>query len=349
MANGIIPVNWGKQLRPSAVNTLDKLNEVIHFINQSDIHEFTFSDSGSGESVQTANSTQLLDLTIYGKSMQDGTPTPENPIPVQIVEAPIGLQTGETVTPIDMQGHTLAGLPDGTRDELDIDAAGVKTITQNVGAVTLDSTLAWLKNDYSGAVNSVFSLSSDAFSSQFAGKMPIEARLTDNQIMSNRFTGNNVSGSVIPNNVGIAIRGDSWIIWVTVPNALAETVEQFKTWLASNPVTLYYPLATPQTIELGTIEPPAIPDGSIIQINASLTPVIDAEWFTEPTLPKMMNSILGLIKSLHPDEFTASEGNALHSINPISISELKPIYDIQPIGEIETGYGHEEDNESEVQ
>lgn len=37
MANGIIPLQWGKELRPSAVNSLDKINEVIHFINQSDI------------------------------------------------------------------------------------------------------------------------------------------------------------------------------------------------------------------------------------------------------------------------------------------------------------------------
>lgn len=486
MANGIIPVSWGKELRPSAVNSLDKINEVIHFINQSDIHEFTFSDSGSGESVQTANSTQLLDLTVYGKSVQDGTPTPDNPVPVQVVggrnllndkqminfvtsdiwvsngltfelrsdgglhisgtntastttyldgnfrrgfitgvvpkngpytvstkaigntenivttvmyrtpvvdntKVPlvqgnyitvnlnivslvpgnifcvnygvlanatvdvvlypqleagtqatpyipygcIGIQTGETITPIDMQGHTLAGLPDGTRDMLFVDSAGRVWIEQNVGRRANGEQVTWITPQSDETIS--FRAIEDT---------------------GGQYAYSNVAYIGGPNTGKIAFVDK--ILWMRMSaSVVGNTAESITAWLDAN-CELYYIAPAPTTIELGTITPPAIPDGSIIKINASLTPVIDVEWFTEDTLPKMMNSILELIKSLHPDDFPANRESAdlVHSISPLTqISDMQPIDDIQPIDEIQpiTDMGkieklnEEIENESEVQ
>lgn len=45
-----------------------------------------------------------------------------------------------TVTPIDLQGHQLRSLPDGTRDELAVDSAGNVTLTQRVGVTTQATT-----------------------------------------------------------------------------------------------------------------------------------------------------------------------------------------------------------------
>jgi len=45
-----------------------------------------------------------------------------------------------TVTPIDLQGHQLRSLPDGTRDELTVDARGNVTLTQRVGVTTTATT-----------------------------------------------------------------------------------------------------------------------------------------------------------------------------------------------------------------
>lgn len=45
-----------------------------------------------------------------------------------------------TTTPIDLQGHQLRSLPDGTRDELHIDARGNVTLTQRVGVTTQATT-----------------------------------------------------------------------------------------------------------------------------------------------------------------------------------------------------------------
>lgn len=167
MPNQLMPVQWEKPLRKSAVNTLDKINELVDYINNSDIHEFSFIESASGEEVTTGTSTALAELTVYGKSVQDGTPTPDNPVPVQVVggrnlnqtvsmtteagawngntkvidniqlEASttatpytpygcIGLQIGDEITPIDLQGHTL---PEG--DILNIDSVGQVTLEQS--------------------------------------------------------------------------------------------------------------------------------------------------------------------------------------------------------------------------
>ena len=47
----------------------------------------------------------------------------------------IGLQIGNTVTPIDLKGNVLASLPDGTHDVLNIDSAGHKLIEKNTGYI----------------------------------------------------------------------------------------------------------------------------------------------------------------------------------------------------------------------
>lgn len=89
-------------------------------------------------------------LTVYGSSTQDGTPTPEEPVPIESVDelalwvAPGVLdapdQVAGTSTPIDLQGYQLRGLPDGTRDELTVDARGNVTLTQRVGVTTTATT-----------------------------------------------------------------------------------------------------------------------------------------------------------------------------------------------------------------
>lgn len=89
-------------------------------------------------------------LTVYGTSTQDGTPTPEAPVAIEsvdelalwlaadILEEPD--QTAGTSTTINLQGHELRSLPDGTRDELRVDARGNVTLTQRVGVTTTAAT-----------------------------------------------------------------------------------------------------------------------------------------------------------------------------------------------------------------
>ena len=52
------------------------------------------------------------------------------------------LSEGGVTTPIDLDGHTLNSLPDGTRDELSVDATGAVTLVQKVGIALYTDTSA---------------------------------------------------------------------------------------------------------------------------------------------------------------------------------------------------------------
>lgn len=77
---------WRKKLRTSAANNLDKINEIVDYINHSDISPVLLSEYGSGRSVTVGVSSSLKSLDVYGESIQDGTPTPDAPVEVQVVE-----------------------------------------------------------------------------------------------------------------------------------------------------------------------------------------------------------------------------------------------------------------------
>lgn len=63
---------------------------------------------------------------------------------------------------------------------------------------------------------------------------------------------------------------------MNVSNANYTDTAAFKT--AMSGVLLYYELDTPQTIDLGTIDMPAIPFDAQISVTAAVTPTITAEW-----------------------------------------------------------------------
>lgn len=63
---------------------------------------------------------------------------------------------------------------------------------------------------------------------------------------------------------------------MNVSNANYTDTAAFKT--AMSGVLLYYELATPQTIDLGTIDMPSVPLDAQISVTAAVTPTITAEW-----------------------------------------------------------------------
>jgi hypothetical protein len=68
--------------RNSIANNLDKINELVDWTNL-DTHLYA---SASGERVTVDDASSLKGLTVDGRSVQDGTPTPDAPVPVQVVE-----------------------------------------------------------------------------------------------------------------------------------------------------------------------------------------------------------------------------------------------------------------------
>ena len=148
--------------------------------------------------------------------------------------------SGFTTTPIDLDGHALNSLPDGTRDELRVDATGAVTLVQRVGvatAPTAASGWAWVSSTSRGRFT--FPATSrntgtwDQSKELLCDKLPPATSVND------------VSHAVTVNNAGYAKNP------AITSTATAATVAGGATYL--------YPLATPQVIYLGTIDSPTLP------------------------------------------------------------------------------------------
>ena len=171
-----------------------------------------------------------------------------------------------TVTPIDLQGNVLASLPDGTKDVLTVDPTGHVTLTKNVGVVTLDGSnsdgswyvSAWGDNRrfHRLTVNGADATTSEAYVN----------------MLCNRFAANTivVSGNPsLPSAVGqSALYADK--MYFVVESTTANDVAAWKTWLTANNMAVFYPLATPTTVDLGYIEMPDVYDGAVVDVMASL-------------------------------------------------------------------------------
>lgn len=208
--------------------------------------------------VTDAAKTPLAGLALYGRSTQDGTPTPSAPVPIVSVEPDsdgnISLlskrtsdATQQSVTPIDLQGHALRSLPDGTRDEVTVDVYGHAVLTQRVGSVTLDGSEKWGINGSTG-----HSWRHTGFTAYNDGTNGAKS----DSFLSDRFTAAAYAATTTSYVDGVVnIRNGEW---VSVTNSALSSASELTTWLASNPMTLTYKLAEPQTIDLGTIDPVAL-------------------------------------------------------------------------------------------
>jgi len=171
-----------------------------------------------------------------------------------------------STTAIPLQGHALRSLPDGTRDELRVDADGNVTLVQRVWAETFDgsSDESWQLSGQGIATTKYNGVLLHAASNNVAVSM-----------LSSHFTvrtSNEIYGGSNP--VGVAI-GASGVLRVGVfgeSTTLANTVE----WLTENPLTILAPLATPVEIQLGTIALPNMPAPDLTAW-ASCTPATEIE------------------------------------------------------------------------
>lgn len=150
----------------------------------------------------------------------------------------------ESVTAIPLDGHTLRSLPDGTRDEVTVDQYGHVTLVQRVGSVDL-GTLDWVTTSNSG----MFLARSGS-----SDRRPIASNAVVAAFLSDKLPA--VSGDHIYYNAddGIAQVASNSTLWARAADAT--TLAAFTS--AIEGATLLYPLATPVTYELGTIDPTAL-------------------------------------------------------------------------------------------
>lgn len=143
-----------------------------------------------------------------------------------------------TTTPVDLDGHTLNSLPDGTRDELRIEPDGTAVITKRVGAFTLTDSTGFT---YAGS-------SSSFYRSGFPGDGLVESGATNRLCDLLPVVGGNAAGSVnaIQVNELFNMSGQS----VRIKRSGLTTADELASWLAGEPLTVLYPLANPYEVEL---------------------------------------------------------------------------------------------------
>ena len=81
----LTPIDYGRIVRPSIAHNIKKINEVVDWINNSDIKSTKLLETGFGTAIEVGTATQLATLNMDGKAVQDGTPTPDNPVPIQVL------------------------------------------------------------------------------------------------------------------------------------------------------------------------------------------------------------------------------------------------------------------------
>lgn len=150
----------------------------------------------------------------------------------------------ETVTPIDLDGHELRSLPDGTRDEVTVDQYGHAILTQRVGEMELPTT-GWIANTLRGEnvfyMNASGPQSNPSLLDRFAPATSVSALVGTMGMAA--YGGYNPNSRVTPLNLSFPSGVNT--------EALAQQ------WLTDNPTTLLYALLTPVTHDLGTV--PLVP------------------------------------------------------------------------------------------
>lgn len=160
--------------------------------------------------------------------------------------ADAGSMVTETFIPIDLQGHALRSLPDGTRDEVTVDEWGHAILTQRVGFIA----------DLSAATVAAFSNSDTTPYITFNISASLVRGVNSGVVntMSDAYQGHRRNDYQSPccyvtGNGGSLLIGDSRFAGMAQADALA---------LLSG-VSAQYALATPQTIDLGYLDPALLP------------------------------------------------------------------------------------------
>lgn len=323
----LTPMNYGRIIRPSIAHTIDKVNEVIDWINNSEIKSTKLVETGEGTEIQVGNATQLASLGMEGLAIQDGTPTPDNPIEIEVVRGhEITGQTGRyvdlivkdandvvlSITPIPLPSKGFAAsLPDGTADTLTIDSVGRCEWESVSGEVVFD-----------GSSDEGWSGNGNRVSIPFACKKQASGTESFNALC-NRFNAQSPDGTYL-GRIGFSSNTGGNSLFFS-DGTKAMVLADWKTWLASNPITVLYPLATPTT-EHAYIDMPKIPNNAKLKILATLEPGFSAGWFTEDALPMVVNALNARIESIGNDNQAETLENTRNHFETIEIgNETKQV------------------------
>lgn len=152
-----------------------------------------------------------------------------------------------TTTPVDLSGHQLRSLPDGTRDVLTVDGSGACKIEQQVGAVTFDGSTPFI---FSAAVgeNNRFAYMDPSIAAAIGPVEDLDRMLCDTMP---------VLGSVV-DEIGVCFSSSGGTIQIIRPES---TVKELQSWMESNPTTVIFDrrkTQVPDTFAIDPITPPTV-------------------------------------------------------------------------------------------
>ena len=252
------------------------------------------NDYGTGTTISGANFVRTFMRVAAGTTANNLVFKPQIEIGSATTSYEPYTSNQQTIT-LPPEHNYLASLPDGTHDELVLRADGVAVLTERVGKVVFDGNENVEVNNATvpgstafGFYNSVQSVAgSQAISSHFAGVT----------------TGGVVPGTFRVTATAIVPTINNATIGVLDTDTDAVKVAAFKSWLAANPVTVYYKLATPATsysADNGTTWPTIDPaaGNSAIQLykgtnnvwcTDALSPTVDLEYVQDTN--KVINKL----------------------------------------------------------
>lgn len=227
-------------------------------------------------------------ITVEGACRQDGTPSPDNPVPIQVIENPVVKVTGADTSAVSTSipfslpaGHPYpAKLPDGTADEIRVDRDGSVNLIANVGHIAM----AEFASNMFGNID-FYETDNDV--NEVSG-----FRIDSKDDHDNRYAMCSILPSVHrPWNKGIV--GVEWIdgltlrlpwsvLGITSDDSYDVRKDKLKAYAADkSDVHIYHVLGndTKKTYPLGKIEMPKAQDGIIdVWPDAEVTPSTDIEY-----------------------------------------------------------------------
>ena len=221
----------------------------------------------------TFNTGESGSITFRISVLEDTSITPENFVykPYQAIDYSINLQ-----------GNEMVSLPNGVKDELQIDKEGNVNLIKNVGKKILNGSEEWMMN------------TNYTTSSMLAVQYLENNMLSNSIIISNHFTYNAVT------NID-TIRAAAQYVLIGLDITEFTTVDDFKDWLQSNNTTVYYQLAESQTINLGKLEDLISTDegsntfaiNGNIDTNISTTYALDLKKYIDNKIATVSTAVIG--------------------------------------------------------
>ena len=204
-------------------------------------------------------------LTIDGRCVQTGTPSPSSPAPISTITGDMTITgadgTASDAVTVAMGSAVCASLPDGTHDSYD---AVTGVLTKRVGKATTSTS-----DTYIPAI--AHARTAVGLSLNQAG---VVGAVTS--VICSRFP---TSASSEYENVAVStcrLSYDGTKVWFFGILSEFPTDDALLNWLKSNPVTVYYKLSTPTTVQL-TPHLPVVRTGiKTLTVGADVVPTISA-------------------------------------------------------------------------